>query len=108
MDSWILGDAVFANDILRNRTSRKKARVLVPLPELMNKVSSIVNVGPARFGGPAILGLLLKHVVLFVVWRSGSWNTTVLNWGGSKIWVSRESVLPCVGKNLFREKNQIS
>jgi chromosomal replication initiation ATPase DnaA len=47
MDSWILGDTVFANDILRNRTSRKKARVLVPLPELMNKVSSIVNVGPA-------------------------------------------------------------
>ena len=53
IDSRILGDSVFANDILKNRTLREKARVLFPLSELVRKVCSIINIDPVLIRQPS-------------------------------------------------------
>jgi hypothetical protein len=53
VDSRILGDAVFAKDILRNRGLREKVRVLVPLSELVGEISLIMKIDPASIRQPS-------------------------------------------------------
>ena len=46
VDPRILGDKFFTDGILKNRTLCEKARVSLPLAEVVNKVSLILNIDP--------------------------------------------------------------
>lgn len=52
-DSRILGDKVFADSILRNRSLYERARISLPLPELVNRVSSLLSVDPHSIRRPS-------------------------------------------------------
>lgn len=60
IDSRILGDRVFMDGVLKNKTLSEKGRAFVRLPELVDTVSSILHVNPELIRQPSKIRLIAE------------------------------------------------
>jgi REP element-mobilizing transposase RayT len=60
VDSRILGDRVFADQVLRNRRLSERGRVSISLSELIERVSGILNVDPTLIRQPSKIRLFAE------------------------------------------------
>ncbi len=60
IDSRILGDRVFMDGVLKNKTLSEKGRAFARLPELVDTVSSILHVNPELIRQPSKIRLIAE------------------------------------------------